>query len=146
MPEPPGAPGPVLLYDGHCALCHGVVRLLLRLDRRERLWFAALQSEPAQRFLRQHGLPLATFDTVVFVPDWAQLDRPDFHQESAAVVAALRTCGALGRVLGAALWLVPRPLRDWAYRAIARRRKRLLGPTTACPVIPACWRSRFLNL
>lgn len=32
----------------------------------------------AQAYLRAHGLPTADFDSLVFVPDWARRDRPEF--------------------------------------------------------------------
>ena len=68
---PPHA-GPVLLYDGECGLCNRVVRLLLRLDRGERLRFARLQSDAGQSYLQAQGLPAADFDSLVYVPDWGR--------------------------------------------------------------------------
>ena len=42
---------PVLLYDADCRLCRFVVRVVLRLDRRERLAFLPLQSSDAPALL-----------------------------------------------------------------------------------------------
>ena len=56
---------PVLLFDGECGLCNGVVRFLLRQDTAARLHFAPLQSGPAQEYLRAQGLPTADFDSLV---------------------------------------------------------------------------------
>src|SRR5512140_2976539 len=99
--------GPVLLFDGECGLCHRVVRLLLRLDREARLRFAPLQGPSAQAFLRTHGLPAADFDSLVFVPDWARRDSPEFKLRTAGAIAALRVCGGAGRVLADGLAIFP---------------------------------------
>ena len=90
------APDPVLLFDGECGLCQRIVRVLLRLDRAGRLRYAPLQGAAARDFLVRHGLPTADFDSLVFVPDWSQRDRPDFSRRTDGAIAALRTCGAIG--------------------------------------------------
>ena len=43
------------------------------------------------------------------------------------------------------LALIPRPLRDWAYDVLARRRYRLFGRLDACPVPPPDVRDSFLD-
>ncbi len=140
------ARGPVLLFDGECGLCNRVVRLLLRLDPGERLRFAALQSGPAQEFLRAQGLPTDDFDTLVFVPDWADRRGADanFLLRTAGAIAALRQCGGAGRLLGDLLAIFPAPVRDAAYRCVARVRYRTFGPWRACPLPRPEWAARFL--
>jgi predicted DCC family thiol-disulfide oxidoreductase YuxK len=44
-----------------------------------------------------------------------------------------------------AIALIPRPVRDWAYDAFARRRYRIFGRFEACPIPPVGVRSRFLD-
>jgi predicted DCC family thiol-disulfide oxidoreductase YuxK len=115
---------PVLLFDGECGLCRRVVGALLRLDRRQRLHFAALQGAPAQAFLASHGLPTEDFDSLVFVPDWARREREDFACRTDGAIAALRVCGRRGRLLAALLAVWPRTWRDAGYRRVARNRRR----------------------
>jgi predicted DCC family thiol-disulfide oxidoreductase YuxK len=140
----PAAADPVLLFDGECGLCNRVVRLLLRLDRPGRLRFAPLQGAPAQAFLRAQGLPTREFSSLVFVPDWAQRDRPGLQLRTAGVIAALRTVGGAGRILAAGLAIFPAGLRDAGYRLIARWRYRIFGPWRDCPLPRPEWRQRFL--
>jgi predicted DCC family thiol-disulfide oxidoreductase YuxK len=141
MPE--AATGPVLLFDGECGLCNRLVRFLLRLDRRGVLRYTALQGEPAQAFLRAHGLPTADFSTLVFVPDWARRERPDYQVRTAGVIAALRAAGGGGRFLAALLAVLPVAIRDAGYRLVARVRYRIFGPWRACPLPRAEWARRF---
>jgi predicted DCC family thiol-disulfide oxidoreductase YuxK len=140
----PTAPAPVLLFDGECGLCRRVVGLLLRLDRRGRLRFAPLQGPAAQAFLGAHGLPTRDFSSLIFVPDWARRERPDFRQRTDGLIAALRTCGGGGRMLAAILVAFPAGMRDGAYRWVARWRYRVFGPWRPGPGRPE-WRDRFIG-
>jgi predicted DCC family thiol-disulfide oxidoreductase YuxK len=140
------AAGPVLLFDGECGLCNRVVRGLLRLDGEERLKFAALQSVPAQEFLRVQRLPVDDFDTLVFVPDWSRRleARAFFFLRTAGAIAALRQCGGTGRLLADGLAIFPAPLRDAGYRRVARIRYRIFGEWRASPLPRPEWAARFL--
>ncbi len=145
-PAPTGArTGPVLLYDGTCGLCNRSVRLLLRIDRRGVLRFAALQGGPAQAWLRSHGLPTADFDSMVFVRDWdAPGGGPAYLLRTDALAAALQACGGVGRLLA---WIrfIPRPWRDPGYRLVARLRHRLFGAWVPRPLPRPGWKDRFIG-
>ncbi len=136
---------PVLFFDGECGLCNRLVRLLLRLDPRGRLRFAALQGVAAQSYLREHGLATTDFDTLIFVPDWASRDRPDFLARTTGVIAALRAVGGgIARPLAALLAIFPAKVRDAGYRVVARWRYRIFGPWRDRPLARPEWAERFL--
>lgn len=142
--EPPVATdGPVLFYDASCGLCQRAVRFLLRHDRRARIRFAALQGPTAQRFLRERGLPRSRFESLIWVPEWQNRSRgtPLFRTDGA--LAALRELPPLWRWLA---WfrIVPVPVRDAAYRFVARIRFFLFGPPRAAPFSRPDWSARFL--
>jgi predicted DCC family thiol-disulfide oxidoreductase YuxK len=156
--------GPVLLYDGECGLCNRAVRMLLRLDQRGVLRFAALQSEPAQEFLRSHGLPTEDFSTLVLVPDWSkrledgstpstgstsspQAGSPQarFALRTDGVAGALWMCGGGSRALAALLYSIPRFVRDPVYKFVARTRYRFFGPWRECPLPRPEWKKRFIE-
>lgn len=121
--------GPVLLFDGECALCARVVRMLRALDHHQRLRFAPLQSSAAQRYLIEQGLPTSDFDSLVYVPEWGQPKaEPLFRTDGA--LAALAAVGGIGRML-ATLRVLPRGWRDGGYRLVARWRYRLFGQASA---------------
>ena len=61
IPEPAH---PLVLFDGVCNLCAGVVRFVIERDREARFRFAPLQSELGRSLQREHGIDpdaLATF-------------------------------------------------------------------------------------
>jgi predicted DCC family thiol-disulfide oxidoreductase YuxK len=134
----------VLLYDGVCALCNGIVSLLLRHDKLEKLRYAPLQSALGREILGrfgQHSLP----DGVILVTD-ALTPRTRLYLRSDAVAAALRLLSTPWRLLGRALMLLPRPLREWSYSIAARFRYPLFGRYNACPVPAPNQRSRLLGV
>jgi predicted DCC family thiol-disulfide oxidoreductase YuxK len=137
--------GPVLFFDGECGLCQRIVRVLLRLDPGARLRYAALQSPVAQAYLRHHGLPVADFDSLIFVPDWSRRDRPEYLVRTAGAVAALRSTGGAGaRAVAGLLARLPERVRDGGYTCVARVRHRVFGPWRERPLRRPEWAARFL--
>ena len=128
---------PVLLFDGVCNLCHGVVRFVLDHDREARFRFAPLQSEVGRALLTRFALDPNALDTFVLVDATGAHTRSD---------AALRVARALGPPWSwvFALNAIPRPLRDAAYDFIARHRYRWFGKKDACPLPRPEWCGRFL--
>ncbi|MGH7736115.1 MAG: thiol-disulfide oxidoreductase DCC family protein, partial [Gemmatimonadales bacterium] len=59
----------LVLFDGHCGLCNGAVRWLVKRDREDRLRFLALQSERAAGLLARHGMNGGDLETMVVVRD-----------------------------------------------------------------------------
>ena len=64
--------------------------------------------------------------------------------QSAALLRVLHRLGWPWRFAWVA-WLVPGPLRDAAYRVVARNRYRLFGRTEACLIPPKNFAARFLD-
>lgn len=143
LPARRDARQPVLLYDGECGLCNAAVRLLLREDTGARLRFAPLQSPTAQAYLREQGLPTQDFDSLVFVPDWNDRSAGSYHLRTAGVLGAAAELGGFWRVVAAAR-LVPAPIRDAAYKLVARFRYRLFGEYRPTPLPEPDWAGRFL--
>jgi len=134
----------VLLYDGECSLCNGVVRFMLRHDANGRVRFAPLQSSPGQDFLRTQGLPTDSFDSLVFVPDWGNQARGAYLLRTSGALAAF---AELDRPWRAVSWLrlVPAFLRDPVYKLISRTRTALFGKYHPRPLSDPAWEKRFLS-
>lgn len=138
LPELPSAlPEHLLLFDGVCNLCNGLVRFVIRHDRRERFRFAPLQSGLGKALLQRHGLAHGGPDSLVY------LRKGRLHHRSAAALHAARDLGGVW-ALAYGLMLLPRPLRDAAYDLVARHRYRWFGRRDACMVPTPDLRSRFL--
>jgi predicted DCC family thiol-disulfide oxidoreductase YuxK len=129
----------ILFYDGHCGLCHGAVKFVLRHDREGRLRFAPLQGETFQERVssdRRTGLP----DSVVVLTA-----KGDLFVRSDAFLHIFLQLGGGWRMLAKALGIVPRAIRDAVYNFVARIRYRIFGRRDdLCPLVPAALRERFL--
>ncbi|MBV9222449.1 MAG: DUF393 domain-containing protein, partial [Acidobacteriaceae bacterium] len=63
---------------------------------------------------------------------------------SNAWVHVLRRLGGRWKLVGSFLNVIPRPLRDFVYRAVARTRYRIFGRREeVCPLVPPDLRARF---
>lgn len=130
----------IVLYDGECGLCDRSVRWLLDHDVERRLHYAALQGETAAALRARFPEIPARIDTVVYVE---QSEPARAWLRSAAVFRLCAQLPAPWRWL-AVLRLVPAPLMDLLYRAVARVRHRLFPPPEACAVPAPELRARFL--
>ena len=145
-PEAPAlssARGPVLLYDGVCGFCNQTVQLLLRLDPRGPLRFAALQSDYGQRVVARHP-SLKGVDSVVFVETSPDGGTERVHVRSEAALRVASYLGGPWKIFLAAR-LLPTSLRDFLYDAFARNRYKLFGKYDTCLLPAPEVRSRFLD-
>jgi len=122
---PAGAEG-VVLFDGYCRFCDRSVQFVLAHDRRRVFRFAASQTPGAKPFLERCGLG-TTPGTIVFI------ERDGWSVRSTAAIRMARRLG-LPWSLGAAALILPSPLRDVAYRVIARNRLRWFGQRETCRI------------
>jgi len=127
-------------------MCQWSVQFVLKHERHDatshehnpRLRFASLQSETARRLLEPLGHDPATLSTLTV------LDRGRVSIRSDAV---LSVAGHLKRPWR---WvrltrIIPRPLRDVAYKIIASNRYRLFGRAEECLVPTTEQQARFLT-
>jgi len=130
-------PPRVLFYDGVCAMCNGIVKTLLRLDRDRHFVFAALQGETATLARELHPEFPAEVETLVYLRDGEVLIR------SRAATLAMAELPYPAKALSWFRYL-PVALTDFFYELIARTRYRIFGRYEHCPLPPARDRDRFL--
>lgn len=128
---------PIVFFDGVCNLCNRIVRFIIKRDPRGQFRFAALQSDAARALLAEAGVEGQAGDTMLLLEDARLFDRS---------TAALRIARRLRFPwrLAYALIIIPRPLRDWLYRIIARHRYRWFGKRDTCMVPTPELQQRFV--
>ncbi len=114
------------------------MQFIVRRDPRARLRLAALQSPAGRRLLAEREIDAQGIDSVVLIEDAV------WYAESDAALRIARGLAWPWPLLWA-LAAVPRPLRDWAYRVVARNRYRWFGQQDACMVPTPELRERFLT-
>ena len=137
----------LVLFDGYCGLCNRSIRWFLRRDRLDRLRFAPATSAPAAELLARHGLGASAHTTTpdsILVVENAATPIEQILTRSNAVLAILDCLPAPWPAFAAVSRIIPRPLRDLAYRFIARIRYRIWGRYDTCPLPTATEREHFL--
>lgn len=137
MPQQPDKSHPIILFDGTCAFCDRTVRLLNRLDRRSRLRYAPLESGAAVYLFRTHNVP-QSIDSIVLIHGGTA------RVQSDAAIGVARLLG-FPWSLAVVFKIIPRPIRDAAYRFVARHRYRVFGRVEACGLPTEAQRKRVLE-
>ena len=131
----------IILFDGVCNLCSGIVRFVIARDPHARCRFASLQSDAARAACAKVGYDLpasATPSTIVVIEGGRALERSD------AVLAIARRMRFPWPVLSV-FGVLPRGLRDVLYGFVARNRYRWFGRDEACRAPGAELQERFLD-
>jgi predicted DCC family thiol-disulfide oxidoreductase YuxK len=127
---------PILLFDGVCNLCNGLVRFVVKFDAAGTFLFAPLQSPVGQELLERHDLATDDFDTFVLV------EEGEHYTRSTAVLKVFRQLDGPLPLLYPAIYL-PEGFRDRVYDLVATHRYRVFGKKDACPVPEPELRERF---
>ena len=130
----------VLLYDGLCGFCNTTVQFILGHESKRTLLFAPLQGTFAGGVIDRHP-DLKVVDSLVWVASGNPNER--VRVRSSAALSVAWYMGGMWRLL-MVFWLIPLPLRDFAYDQFARRRFKFFGRYGSCPVPSKAVRDRFL--
>lgn len=120
---------PVIVYDGHCALCSGWVRFIIHHDPEGRYRLLAAGSPLGQALYRHYGLNTAErggdYETNLLVRDGRVFTKLD---------GSIRMAQGLGAPwsVAAALRLLPARWGEALYDRVARNRLRWFGRLEVC--------------
>ena len=126
---------PVFVFDGYCVLCSSGVSWLMK-HAPGRIRFASAQSPLGEALFRHYGSD----------PDKTYLLIAE-GIASGESTGYLRLCRLLGGRwrLFLIFALIPRPLRDWAYRLVARHRYRWFGKVDQCALLSDDQKAQMLH-
>ena len=138
MSQAPSSWTNLLLFDGVCGLCIRAVQSILSRDPRGVIHFCSIQSETGRRLYREQGYdPDSPCTMVLLTPHGV-------FSHSSAMIEVGRLLGGTNRWV-VLLKVIPRPLRDWGYRFIARHRYKWFGKRDQCLLPKPEWRQRFVE-
>jgi len=127
----------VLVFDGVCNLCNGLVRFIIPRDPGGYFKFGTLQSVEGANVLERCGLSPGEADTVVLY------EKGKCYIRSTAALRVFRRLRGLWPLLYGFI-VVPRFLRDAVYTFVARRRYRWFGRRDRCMIPSPENKKRFL--
>tara|TARA_Y100000991_G_C21903290_1_gene319073 strand:- start:179 stop:550 length:372 start_codon:yes stop_codon:yes gene_type:complete len=118
----------ILYYDGLCVLCNKSIRFIIDRDRKNQFKIGlldAFKSEDKQ-------------DSVILVHKGIK------YNYSSAVIKSLILLGGIYK-LAFLLFILPKSLRDFLYKIIAKNRYKWFGKHNTCPKLPEKWKKRFIE-
>jgi predicted DCC family thiol-disulfide oxidoreductase YuxK len=133
----------LVLYDGVCGLCHGLVQFTLKRDRRGVFHYASLQSSAARAVLQPFGSnpdELSTFYVLVNYRGSASRQLT----KGRAVIFVMDALGWPWRAVRP-LAVLPSVMLDALYDLVARNRYRLFGRRDHCVIPQPQHRTRFID-
>ena len=127
----------VILYDGICIFCSRWIRFIVARDVARRFHFTPIQSPYGTRLAHALGINPDDPDTNAVVHGGVVYYKSD---------AALTVLSLLPRLSWMrALFVVPKPLRDFMYNFIARNRYRIFGKYEGCFLGDASFKGRVIE-
>ena len=128
----------IVLFDGVCNVCNGAVNFIIARDKEGYFNFAPLQSDVGDELQEEYGIDAKKTDSIVLVED----GKVFLHSTAALKIA--KHLNGLWPVFYV-LMVVPKPIRDWAYKLFAKYRYQLFGRQDACMIPTPEVRARFLT-
>ena len=127
---------PVLVYDGDCGFCNRAVQFILKHEKRHDLLFLKRASELGMALRRHFGLEAV--ESMLWIENGIASIESDATLKSAAYVGGWCRLALMA-------YLIPRPLRNWGYRLIAKNRHRIRGTRSQCVLPTPEQKLRFLD-
>lgn len=129
--------GHIVIFDGVCNLCNGLVRFIIKRDKNGVFSFAALQTDAGRSLSGNFGLKVKNIDSVLYITDGK------FYLKSSAVLHLLKDLGGPFKLFYAFI-IIPAIIRDFFYDLIAKYRYSLFGRKEKCMIPSAEDKERFL--
>ncbi len=117
----------IIVFDGECNLCNGVVGWLLKFAPEDLFSFVPFQSPKGQHLLETNGFDTAQLDTVILI------DANGVHTHSDGFLRVVSKIPKWKRV-AALLAFIPRLLRDYIYKKASKNRVRWFGSSSSCAI------------
>lgn len=129
----------IILFDGVCNLCNGVVQFVIRRDKQDTFRFAPLQSEVGEKLTSERGIDTTKVDSIILIePGVAYYTKSDAALQIGKDLKGYRTLSSL-------LHVFPKGLRNLIYDLVARNRYKWYGKKDACMIPTPELQAKFLG-
>ncbi|WP_165453944.1 thiol-disulfide oxidoreductase DCC family protein [Hyunsoonleella flava] len=117
----------IIVFDGECNLCNGVVGWLLKFAPADVFQFVAFQSPYGQQLLKNYGFPTKRLDTVILIDNEGIQTHSDGFLKIVSKIPKWQRVAAL-------LAFIPRLIRDYIYKTASRNRVKWFGKSKSCTI------------
>lgn len=127
----------IILFDGECNFCNNSVQFIIKRDKNEHFLFASLQSDFGQKILQTYNLP-NNCDSFVLI------EKNQAFIESQATLHVCRHLNGLWKLFFIFI-TIPTPIRNYAYRIVAKNRVKWWGRSSSCMIPTDHIKKRFIS-
>ena len=128
----------VVVFDGVCNLCNWGVKFIIRRDYKNKFLFTSIQSNIGPQLLLNHGIQTENIETFLLIKNGKPFTKSDAVFE---ILSEFKP----GWKLLLIFRYIPKGLRDFAYRVIARNRYKLFGKKDQCMIPSPDIKAKFLD-
>lgn len=128
---------PIIVFDGHCSLCSGWARFVLKHDRQQRFRLLPAQADLGRALYIHYGLDPQDYETNILIADGMAWFKSEGSIRMAEQLGFPWSMARIFRVMP--VWL-----RDGLYQCLARNRFRVFGRRAVCYRGEAGYEERFL--
>ena len=127
----------IVLFDGVCNLCNGLVNFIIKRDRKAIIKFAPLQSNIAGEILQNHQFNNQELNSVIV------LINDKIYTKSTAAILLIKELGGVWKAFYLLIY-IPKFIRDFVYTLISKSRYKIFGKKNSCMIPTSETASRFL--
>jgi predicted DCC family thiol-disulfide oxidoreductase YuxK len=128
----------LILFDGVCNLCNGFVNFLIVRDKKNKFQFGSLQSAKVQSILSEYQHSYNDISTVIVI------ENNKLYSHSTAVLKIVRKLGGAWPLLYVFI-IIPKPIRDFFYKLVAKNRYRMFGKKDTCMIPTPELKAKFVE-
>jgi predicted DCC family thiol-disulfide oxidoreductase YuxK len=128
---------PIVVFDGHCAMCSRWAHMVLRCDHAGRYRLLPAQTPLGRALYVHYGLDPEDYETNIVIEDGRA------YMKAAGVIRLAESLDFPFPLAKIFRW-APRRTADRLYEFIARNRFRVFGRNETCMLSLPGWEGRFL--
>ena len=129
----------IVLFDGVCNLCDGMVQLLIKKDKNDVFRFVMLQSDLGKKITDYIGVDTVKTDSIIlYEPGHA------YHVKADAAIQIAKNIGGIYSLLDI-FSIFPSWLKNSVYDFVAKNRYKWFGKKEACMIPTPEIKAKFLE-
>jgi len=129
----------IVIFDGVCTLCNGAVNFIINRDPKGVFAFTPMQSDLAQELMNKYNIHNPGMDTFLLIKN------DQCFVFSSAVLEISKDISGLWYAFNV-FKCIPKIIRDFIYKLIARNRYTIFGKQEKCMVPTKEVKSRFVGI
>ena len=129
----------IILFDGVCNLCNGVIQFIIKRDKKDVFRYAALQSELGKQLTEERGINTSKVDSFVLIEPGVA-----YFVKSDAALEIAKDFGGIWKLFQLFQW-IPTSFRNVVYDFVARNRYRWFGRKDQCMIPTPELQAKFLG-